>query len=151
MYRVSPEIVEQYFVQNFRRGAVLRFSMECDDPNRKLRDKFGVVLNRDDQNDPDCFLAITTSQLAHYQSGRFENDIVRVAVGTYAYFKVETIINLREVKVQSKENLKRLSGEQRMSFEGNLNQAHMLEIDRKIQASILIELGKKKKILPGAV
>ena len=53
-------------------------------PNRKLRDKFGVVLNRDDQDDPNCFLAITTSQLAYYKSGRFDNDIVRVAVGTYA-------------------------------------------------------------------
>lgn len=78
--RKPPELVERYFRQHYKRGAILRFYMTADDPKRPYRYKFGIVLNKD-TSEEETLLAITTSKTGVFAHGRWEDDILRVPRG----------------------------------------------------------------------
>lgn len=134
----TPELVEQHFRGHYRRGAIIRFEMPCDDPNRIVRDKFGVVLNLD-LSDPEALLAITTTNEKYFASGFIENDIVRITAGIYPCFPEPTIVSLREIKIYPLRWIKDLCLQSKMTFEGNISDGDIMEIDAKLRGSVLIE------------
>jgi hypothetical protein len=148
MPNLAGGLIDLYFEQHYKRGSVLRFYMECDDPNVDFKYKFGILLNLNTA-EPEAFLAITTSNLKAYASGFLENDIVRVPGGKYRCFpKQETIINLREIRIEAVSRLRTLCEQKQMTFEGALDASDMIEVDAKLVASRLIERQLKKRIVP---
>jgi hypothetical protein len=147
MPKVGGELIDLYFQQHYKRGAILRFYMECDDPEVDFKYKFGILLNLD-VTEPDALLAITTSNLKPFASGFLENDIVRIPGGQYPCFsKKETIINLREIRTEPVTKLRTLCQQKQMTFEGDLDPSDMIEVDVKLGASRLIEKYLKKRIV----
>jgi hypothetical protein len=144
--RIDPAVIDSYFANKLKRGAVLRFLMQCDDPQRDERYKFGIYLNVDPY-EPDAFLALTTSKTEKYDSGRFENDIVRLPEGVYPCFDRPTIVVLREIRIEPVSLLKEQVGQQCMTFEIHFDEAAMTEIDAKIRNSRLIEGRMKRRIV----
>jgi hypothetical protein len=144
--RADRSFVDRYFEERYRRGAIIRFCMQCDDPEREQRNKFGIVLNKD-ISEPDALLALTTSNVQAYASGVFDNDIMRLTVGAYPCFPKETIIVLRQVRIEPVELLKALCMAGQMTFEGGLNDEHREKMDGILAASIVIERGVKKRIV----
>jgi len=148
MPKVGGELIDLYFQQRYKRGAILRFYMECDDPEVDFKYKFGILLNLD-VTEPDALLAITTSNLKPFASGFLENDIVRIPGGRYPWFpKKETIINLREIRTEPVTKLRTLCQQKQMTFEGDLDPSDMIEVDVKLGTSRLIEKHLKKRIVP---
>lgn len=146
MYNVPLPLVDLLFQGKYRRGAIIRFNMACDDPARDFRYKFGVVLNKD-TSEPDALLAITTSNVAAFDGGYFENDILRIQPGEYACFDKPTILNLREVRSEKVADLKRLCQDKQLTFEGDMTPDDLALIEQKIIHSKLIEGKYKKRIL----
>jgi hypothetical protein len=130
--------VDGLFLQQFRRGGILRFEMPCDDPNRQVRNKFGVILNKD-HSAPCAFLAITTSNTSYFSSAFLENDIVRLRGGSYPCFPYDTIVSLREIKRHEIVSLKGLCLRRKLTFQGDMSPFDMTEIDHKLSNSKLIE------------
>src|SRR5487761_1321149 len=120
--KVDRGLIDGDFAKHFKRGSILRFYMKCDDPRRQYRYKFGIVLNKN-PTEPEALLAITTTNLARYGSGYFENDILRVTPGTYGCFDEPTIIVLREIRIEPTASLKTLYGQQQLRFEGMMSSA----------------------------
>ena len=147
MVKIDRAAIDLVFQQKYRKGAILRFYMKGDDPDRPYRYKFGIVLNKQ-CDEGEALLAITTSNTDRYKSGYFEDDIVRVPASSYACFDAPTtVINLREIRSESLDQLKALYSNQQLSFEGNLDEPDITEIETKIEASVLIEVQTKKRIL----
>jgi hypothetical protein len=146
MHNPPPELIDLLFQGKFKRGAIIRFNMECDDPARDFRFKFGVILNKNITED-DALLAITTSNLQPFASGYLEGDILRIDVGSYPCFDKPTILSLREVKPKSVAELKILCQNKQMTFEGDLLAEDMAQVEQKILHSKLIEGKYKKRIL----
>ena len=146
MHSIPLPLVDLLFQGKYRRGAILRFNMECDDPARDFRHKFGVVLNKDTA-ESDALLAITTTNLAAFASGRFENDILRIDPGAYACFDKPTILSLREVRPEGVADLKNLCQQRQLTFEGDLTPDDFELVRQKIIHSRLIEGKYKKRIL----
>jgi hypothetical protein len=140
-------LVDLYFQQHYKRGAILRFYMECDDPGVDFKYKFGILLNLN-TTESDALLGITTSNLKPFASGFLESDIVRISGGKYSCFPRDTIINLREVRVEPVTKLRFLCEQKQMSFEGALDGSDMIEVDEKVAVSRLIEKHLKKRIVP---
>ncbi len=82
MPKLGGELIDLYFRQHYKRGAILRFYMECDDPEVDFKYKFGILLNLN-TTESDALLGITTSNLKPFASGFLENDIVRISGGKY--------------------------------------------------------------------
>jgi len=137
---------ELYFSQHYKRGAILKFNMECDDPNQEMRYKFGIVLNKNIEED-EALLAITTSKHKHFETGRFEDDILRIGVGEYPCFDKPTIINLRVIRPEPVAHLKALCTSRQLTFHGELTQVDLTVIEQKIIHSKIIEGRYKKRIL----
>lgn len=134
----TRELVELYFTGKYKRGVIVRFLMPCDDPNRELRNKFGIVLNTD-LRDPDVFLAITTTNQRFLGARFIVNDTLRLKGGEYTCFPTDTIVSLREIKRYELAWLKQLCLHGNMTFEGDMSSPDMTEIDQKLAASQLIE------------
>lgn len=148
MPKLGAGLIDLYFTQHYKRASILRFYMECDDPNVDFKYKFGVLLNLD-TTEPEALLAITTSNLKPFASGFLENDIVRIPSGKYSCFpKQETIINLREIRIEAVSKLRTLCEQKQMTFEGVLDASDMTDVDAKLGASRLIERHLKKRIVP---
>ena len=107
MPKLGGELIDLYFRQHYKRGAILRFYMECDDPEVDFKYKFGILLNLN-TTESDALLGITTSNLKPFASGFLENDIVRISGGKYPCFPRDTIINLREVRIEPVTKLRSL-------------------------------------------
>jgi hypothetical protein len=146
MGKIDRAPIDLVFKEKYCKGAILRFYMKCDDPNRPFRYKFGIVLNKQ-SSEAEALLAITTTNAARYSSGYFENDIVRISVGSYACFDEPTVVSLREIRTEPVEDLKNLYSNRQLSFEGNLDAADLTEVETKIQASVLIETRTKSRII----
>jgi hypothetical protein len=134
----TQQEVDELFLQHFRRGGILRFEMPCDDPNRQVRNKFGVILNKD-HGESCAFLAITTSKTSYFSSAFVENDIVRLRGGSYPCFPLDTIVSLRKIEQYGVAWLKGLCSLRKATFQGKLSSADMTEIDQKLANSNLIE------------
>jgi len=147
MPKLGGELIDLYFRQHYKRGAILRFYMECDDPEVDFKYKFGILLNLN-TIESDALLGITTSNLKPFASGFLENDIVRISGGKYPCFPRDTIINLREVRIEPVTKLRSLCEQKQMTFEGALDASDMIEVDAKLAASRLIERHLKKRIAP---
>lgn len=143
---LDRSFVELYFGTHYKRGAILRFQMKCDDPAREFRNKFGVVLNNN-LSETETLLALTTSQTQKYQSPFLDGDVLRIGQGKYACFPEPTIVSLREVRMESIELLKDKAGKGLLTFEGGMTDVDMTEIDQKLAASRLIEGNILKRIL----
>ena len=139
-------LVELYFKGNYKRGAILRFQMKCDDPARDVRNKFAVVLNKDMHED-EALLLIPTSKIDKYRSRYFDADVFRISPGQYECFPVATVISLREVRIEPIELLKDKAGKGLLAFVGEMTDADMTEIDQKLAASKLIEGNILKRII----
>ena len=140
-------LADLYFQQHYKRAAILRFYMECDDPKVDFKYKFGILLNLD-VTETDALLAITTSNLKPFASGFLENDIVRIPGGKYPCFpKEETIINLREIRIEPVTKLRSLCEQKQMTFEGVLDASDMIDVNGRLAASRLIEKYLKKRIV----
>lgn len=135
-----------YFQQHYKRGAIIRFNMECDDPRRDMRNKFGVVLNKNTSED-EVLLAITTSNQAPFASGYLENDILRIDAGAYACFDKPTILNLREIRPEPVEHLKELCRSGQLTFHGEMSESDLPVVLQKVANSKLIEGKYKKRIV----
>ncbi len=146
MIKFSRDFVEQYFATRYKRGVVVRFNMECDDPNREKRFKFGIVLNRD-CSEPDVLLAIATSNTDKFASGRFDSDILRVPKGSYGWTTEDTVVDLRVVRSEKLDDLKLLCERQEMRFEDLLSAADAAQLDQKLRASRLLEIRLKKRVV----
>ena len=146
MPKYPAAVVDLLFQGKYKRGAIIRFYMECDDPKRDFRYKFGVVLNKDTSED-ESLLAITTTNLKPYASGHFENDILRIDPGAYACFDQPTILSLREIRPENVADLKALGQEGQLTFEGDMTADDLALIEQKIIHSRLIEGKYKKRIL----
>ena len=150
MAKIEPALLEQYWNQKYKRGAVIRFLMQCDDPGRDTRYKFGLVLNKD-LSDSDALLALGTSNIERYSDARFEADIVRISSGAYPWVTVPTIFNLRQLKQVSILDLKVLLSEQKLEFQDEFSNQDLTILDAKIRASRIIELRIKRRVLPDAI
>lgn len=146
MPRIDPKIVEEYFSAHYSRGVILRFLMDCDDPNVTRKPKFAILLNKD-SSEPEAILAITTSRVEKFASSFLDPDVLRIPSGAYPAFPKATVIDLRELKVVSRSGLMLMGVSQQMSFEGRLTDDDMMEIDHKLSASKLIERGLKRRIV----
>ena len=142
----SPELVELYFQGRYKRGAILRFEMLCDDPNRITRNKFGIVLNKD-LSEPETLLAISTTSQTFLSSRFFSEAVLRLNGGEYDCFPEPTIISLREIKVFPLDFMKRLCLQEKLTFEGHMSSPDMTEIDQKLTNSQLIEGAILKRII----
>jgi hypothetical protein len=145
MAKIDRPAIDAIFSEKYRKGAILRFYMRCDDPKLSHKYKYGIVLNKDCQA-PDALLAITTSRFEKFESGYGESDILRIEPSAYPCFECGTIINLREIRVETVEALKQLGVDQKLTFEGNLDSSDMTEIETKVQGSMLIETKYKIRI-----
>jgi hypothetical protein len=130
--------VDRIFRECYRRAAIIRFEMPCDDPNRQVRNKFGILLNKD-LAESNALLAITTSNPAFFSSSFLENDIVRVSAGSYSCFPLGTIVSLREIKQYELAWMKGICALKKLTFQGELSSADMTEVDQKLSTSRLIE------------
>jgi hypothetical protein len=146
MPSIASGLGDLHFSQHYRRGAILRFNMQCDDPERDMRQKFGVVLNNN-ISEAEALLAITTSKLATFESGHFENDILRIEVGVYPCFDQPTVLNLRVIRPESVANLKTLCGSRQLTFHGEMTTDDLALIEQIVIRSRLIEGNYKKRIL----
>lgn len=146
MPKGGGQLIDWYFQQHYKRASTLRFYMECDDPAVDFKYKFAILLNLD-TTEPDALLALTTSNLKPYASGFLENDIVRIPGGKYPCFPKETIISLREIRIEPVIKLRTLCEQKQMTFEGVLDATDMTEVDSKLAASRLIEKHLKKRIV----
>jgi len=146
MHNFAAALGDVYFQQQYKRGVILRFNMDCDDPNRETRYKFGVVLNKN-ASEEEALLAITTSNQAPFASGYLESDIVRVNAGDYPCFDKPTILSLREIRPEPVAHLKELCKSGQLTFHGELTEAHLTEVLRKVGNSRLIEGKYKKRIV----
>ncbi len=88
---LDKSIVDLYFKGRYKRGAILRFQMKCDDPARDVRNKFAVVLARD-LSEAEALLLLTTSQIDKYRSRFLDADVLRIDQGHYACFPTATIV-----------------------------------------------------------
>ncbi len=143
---LDSSIVELYFAGHYKRGAILRFQMKCDDPARDVRNKFAVVLNKD-LSEGESIMLLATSQIQKYKSPFFDADVLRLNPGQYDCFPVATIVSLREVHIEPIKLLKDLAGKGLATFVGAMTDADMTEIDQKLAASMLIEGNVLKRIL----
>ena len=143
---LDRSFVELYFKGNYKRGAILRFQMKCDDPARDVRNKFAVVLNKD-LSEGEALMLLTTSQVDKYKSHFMDADVLRIAPERYECFPVATIVSLREVRIEPIELLKDKAGKRLLAFVGMMTDADMTEIDKKLAASMLIEGNILKRIL----
>lgn len=150
MQRIDPLLQRQYWDSHYKRGVVIRFWMECDDPNRERRHKFGVVLNKD-ISEPDALLALATSKVNIYRNPRVAKDVLILQPGSYGWVVVETAINLRQIKSIATFELRRLLDQQQLTFETELSAPDLQGINAKIRASELIDLRLKRRTLPDAV
>lgn len=146
MPSIAAGLVDFYFQQHFKRGAIIRFYMECDNPNQTHRNKFGIVLNKD-VTDDETLLAITTTKQDYFAGGYFENDILRIPANSYSCFGKETIVNLREVRAEPILKLKGLCVSGQLEFRGQVTPADMEVIDQIVRDSKLIEGRYKKRIV----
>ncbi len=149
MPKGGGQLTDWYFQERYKRAAILRFYMECDDPGVDFKYKFGILLNLN-ITEPEALLAITTSNLKPYASGFLENDIVRIPGGKYPCFPKETIISLREIRIELVSKLRTLCEQKQMTFEGILDASDMIDVDAKLAASRLIEKYLKRRIVPQA-
>lgn len=146
MHSIAGTLGDLYFNQQYKRGAILRFNMQCDDPNRDTRYKFGVVLNKNTGED-EALLAITTTNQGPFASGRSEDDILRIDVGTYPCFDRPTILNLREIRPEPIVDLRALCSSGQLTFHGAMTPGDLEVVDQKIIRSRLIEGKYKKRIV----
>jgi hypothetical protein len=138
---------ELYFAQHYKRGAILRFNMECDDPERPMRYKFGVVLNNNPSED-EALLTISTSKLTSFASAFIEKDILRIEAGAYPCFDQPTVLSLREIRPESVAHLKTLCMSGQLTFHGEMSTDDLALIEQIVIQSRLIEGNYKKRILP---
>jgi hypothetical protein len=143
---IAGALGDLYFTQHYKRGAILKFNMECDDPNRDMRYKFGIVLNKNIEED-EALLAITTTNHKYFDTGRLEDDILRINVGEYPCFDKATIISLREIRPEPVADLKTLCTSNQLTFHGVLTEADLTVIEQKIIHSKVIEGKYKKRIV----
>lgn len=145
----SRVLVELQFTQRYKRGAILRFEMPCDDPNRDLRNKFGIVLNLDTA-EPDTLLAITTTNPRLLASRFMQRDSLVIAANKYHCFDQLTYISLREVKSFPLAWMKQQSVDGKMAFHGDLDEWDMAELNSKLASSLIIEgvLLKRVVVIP---
>jgi hypothetical protein len=146
MPKFPPQAIDLLFQGKYKRGAIIRFQMECDDPNREFRYKFGVVLNKD-TSEPEALLAITTTNLAPFAGRSFEDDILRIDPGTYGCFDKPTILSLREIRAENVADLKGLCQDGQLTFEGDVTPDDLALIEQIVIRSRLIEGKYKKRIL----
>jgi hypothetical protein len=146
MSSIAGALGDLYFIHQYKRGVILRFNMQCDDPNRETRFKFGIVLNKNTAED-EALLAITTTNQAPFASGRFEDDILRIDAATYPCFDKPTIQNLREIRPESVADLKTLCKSGQLTFHGEMTRGDLALIEQKVIRSKLIEGKYKKRIL----
>src|SRR5258707_13919659 len=138
MPKLGGELIDLYFRQHYKRGAILRFYMECDDPEVHFKYKFGILLNHN-TTESDALLGNTTSNLKPFASGFLENDIDRISGGKYPCFPRDTIINLREDRIEPVTNLRSLFEQNQTTFQVALYASDIIEDDSKLAASRLIE------------
>ncbi len=143
---LDRSFVELYFKGNYKRGAIIRFQMKCDDPARDVRNKFAVVLNKD-LSEGEALMLLTTSQIQKYKSPFSDADVLRISPGQYPCFPVATIVSLRNVRIEPIDLLKDKAGKGLATFEGVMTDADMTEIDQKLAASKLIEGNILKRII----
>jgi hypothetical protein len=143
---LDRSFVELYFSTHYKRGAILRFQMKCDDPKRQFRDKFAVVLNNN-LSEPETLLVLTTSQTQKFSSPFLDGDVLRIDQGKYACFPAPTVVSLREIRIEQTELLKDKAGKGLLTFEGEMTEVDMSEIDQKLKSSKLIEGNILKRIL----
>src|SRR5882762_3841018 len=146
MPKFPPQAIDLLFQGKYKRGAIIRFYMECDDPERDFRYKFGVVLNKD-TSEAEILLAITTTKLGPYAGGHFENDILRIDPGAYGCFNQPTILSLREIRLENVADLKRLCQDGQLTFEGDMTADDLALLEQKVIRSRLIDGKYKKRIL----
>ncbi|MGB7282876.1 MAG: hypothetical protein WBE13_11490 [Candidatus Acidiferrum sp.] len=146
MPKFPAALVDLLFQGKYKRGTIIRFQMECDDPNREFRNKFGIVLNKD-TSEAEALLAITTTNLAPFASGRFDDDIFRIDPGAYGCFDKPTILSLREIRPENIADLKNLCQDGQLTFEGDMTPDDLALIEQKVIHSRLIERKYKKRIL----
>ncbi len=146
MSSLAVGLGELYFNQRYKPGSILKFNMECDDPNRDTRYKFGIVLNKNTEED-EALLAITTTNHKFFDTGRFEDDILRIGVGEYPCFDKPTIISLREIRSEPVARLKTLCISKQLTFHGELTEVDLTVIKEKIIHSKVIEGKYKKRIV----
>ena len=146
MSSLASGLGDLYFQQHYKRGAILRFNMDCDDPGRDKRYKFGVVLNKDTAED-EALLALATTKLERFQGGRFEDDILRIEPGVYPCFDRPTVLSLREIRPEPVANLKALCTSGQLTFHGEITRDDLALIEQKVIHSRLIEGRHKKRIL----
>ena len=146
MIKFSRDLVDSYFADRYRRGSVIRYNMKCDDPSRSQRFKFGIVYSTRIAQNPEALLAIATTKIEWFASGRFEGDIVRLQVGAYSWVTAETVVDLRTLRPELLEVLKILNERQDMAFEQEPNPTTMAEVDNKLRASRLISCAQKSAL-----
>lgn len=82
---------------NVQRGDVYLWQQydRLDDPDIDAKDKFLIIINAWLPENPLYYL-LTTSRLDKLKDSPFQRDLLTIPAGTYAFFKLDTVINVRE-------------------------------------------------------
>lgn len=145
---LPAHLLEGTFESFLKRGAIIRFWVAPEDlkdnnwPDGKP--KYAVVLNVNCA-EAEILYVFTTSQ-DHPAFKRFEHVLIRVPVGTYDCFTLDTIISFREIGMVRLEKLQQQYGEKKMTFCGTLSPAHVEHMDTIIKISQSPNV--KRRILP---
>ena len=141
------------FDKELRRGVVLYYlERKLDDPQRRTRWKYAVVVNFVLPRDPLLFFR-STSKPVFYSGGEYDRYILRVPAGTYGFLPENSIFDMKVVEKKPLQVFRDLHSADQCRCVGDLTAEHLDEIDVKVWASDLLSLrdieaitGKKPKI-----
>jgi hypothetical protein len=139
--KLPDNLLKDHFDLSFHRGMILRYLMkDPDDPAISERHKYALVANLD-TTESESFLLLTTSRLekATFIRATLPDAFHEFSVGSYQWVTVPTLLDLRSVKRYVREDLVRSIQAQTLTFEGQLNDNDMTEIDQKLKVSRTIE------------
>lgn len=132
-----------------KRGTVLRATLDqsqLDDPTLSSRSKFLIVLAVEPP-DSDLLCVLTTSNLSHFASGRWEQEIVRIHRGESPIFPKETVVNCREIHLLPMASVERLASARHAVIVGELEGRLMDRINQTLAGSRLIDPRMKKRVV----
>ncbi|MGH9315517.1 MAG: hypothetical protein ACRD1P_00175 [Thermoanaerobaculia bacterium] len=137
----------RYLRKALTRGTVFWFkSSLLDDGEHTVKEKFAVVVCSEVENDEILFV-YATSRVEKYQSTPFVSETVPLPVGSYPFFKKETLLNVRDLKAIPLVALaKLLPGA--FEVKGSLSAEDVKRLDKTIMAARSIVWQQKVRCLP---
>jgi hypothetical protein len=147
--KLPDSLLQDHFNSSYKRGAVIRYLMpDPDDPSIEDRFKYALLVNLDLQ-DKESFLFLATSVIVKLEPirARMPNAFHEFKPGSYTWITKSTLVDLRKPKIYQREFLLKAIQAQTLTFEGQLSNEHLREVDAKLRVSRTIERVTLRKIV----